>query len=358
MSVFIDISSTTDFASWIMHRSSCSWPSTLKATCSQILELPTAQRPQAEFRPLKRVRTDLMSNLPRFSTNDLQEADLFNLPTGFQLPQIRISTQPPAENRLNAKDGNGGESGCLKDNAMNTFLAETTPLSWLDRCMFRKHGEEPELSSTPLPVSPLETPSDFLGCFSQATDDVDLDPLGDIDMLVDDDMGIDTTDQQIVETPYHPMVRYLADIEDPTPSQQPSITRPDFIRSTAPVDIKSELQRFESDISDFFEGMNLSTNGSSEFPLQSLEASLDLEDSKNGAEGETRQPSEENDDIFTLDGDESVVIGPKDISPELESWISKSSLIVGRSLKPLTGGIEGSHIPHGRKRKASTSTCQ
>lgn len=226
---------------------------------------------------------------------------------------------------------------------------ETSPLPWFGIWISPREPEDQELV-----VSPLKPPSEFLEHITKEFCDIGNDPLEDAEMATGEEDDEEVGGTISTEMSSYTLERYLADGEGSIRSQEPSISRPDYLRSTYPIDIKRELQKITSDISDVFRGMNISDDSIPEIHLQDLEASFGSEILE-GLEGNTAEcetgpqdMSEDGNDIFNLeDGDESVVVGPRDISPELESWISKSSLIVGNSLKPLVGG---------RKRKAST--CQ
>ncbi|KAK6522634.1 hypothetical protein TWF281_002071 [Arthrobotrys megalospora] len=322
------------------------------------------QIPSNQLRPLKRIRTDRTLKPLLSSSEALEDDQLFALPPGFQVPQIKITTEESIETQHSLNCGNRTTLMHLNDVALRS---ETSPHSWFDRWISPREPEDQELV-----VSPLETPSGFLDHFSKGSFDIAMDPLGDTEMATGEGQNDELEATIPTETSSYTLVRYLADSEGSMSSQEQSISRPDFLRSTAPIDIRRELQKLESDISDAFQGMNISDDGIPEIHLQDLEASFGSENLE-GLEGDDAEsetgpqelPEDEN-DIFSLDGDEAVVVGPRGISPELESWISKSSLIVGSILKPLVGGVvDGTrsleedvhfHIPHGRKRKAST--CQ
>ncbi|EPS41699.1 hypothetical protein H072_4416 [Dactylellina haptotyla CBS 200.50] len=347
-----------------------SWPSRasaryIKPSRSHLLLASGTQLQPVEPRPPKRVRTNLNVRQPLSPIRSLQEGDLRSLSDEFQNRLDHLSAQPLVAN-IKASNGEyGGVSHSAIYVDINVDQTRSSLPLWHDRCISLEVIEDFECPPPPLPVSPLQKPDDLMGNISPTVEDMVLDPLGDIEMSTKEEtiengrIAVDATGQAADTTSY-PLVRYLEDGEVSTPSPKPSITRPDIIRSTAPIDIKKELQRFESDISHALEGMKLAADDGVESHLQGLEARFSLDDSKGLAGNET-----DPDDIFTLDGDEAVVFGPRDISSELETWISESSLIVGRSLKPLAGSVVGStsfpeeqvHIvPHGRKRKAST--CQ
>ncbi|KAF3907512.1 hypothetical protein AA313_de0201301 [Arthrobotrys entomopaga] len=350
------ISSTgTTCSPWTIYKCwpASSWPHSSCTRLSHRVVLTGNQIPPVEPRPLKRIRT-----APLSATSDLQVDDLFNLPTNFQIPQIKVKDDEYFANSAVDEDCLGSAP------TLRTDPLEASPLAYFDSYIPFNKCEEVGSFLPPLPVSPLRTPSDIAERLSQAACDVSLDPLDDIEMLTLED-ELETLDAGAKDTASYPLERYLEDRESSSLSQTPSITRPDIIRSTAPIDIQTELQRLESDISDALEGMKIA-------PADDIKAHAGVvgsDGSQDLAGDETvRFCEEEDDDIFTLDGEEAVVFGPRDISSELETWISESSLIVGRSLKPLTGCVAGGssnnngfpekqvNIPQGRKRKAST--CQ
>ncbi|KAK6539454.1 hypothetical protein TWF694_009678 [Orbilia ellipsospora] len=348
------ISSTgTACTPWVIYKCwpSTSWPpsSYTRLNLNHLVNITGNQIPPVEPRPLKKIRTD-----PFYATSDLQVDDLYNLPTNFQIPQIQVKDE---EYFANSADDEGHIRG---PSAVQADTPEDPPLAHFESYIPFNKEEEVESFLPPLPVSPLRIPSEITERLLQDACDISLDPLYDIEMLTLEDELDDVVPK---DTTSYPLVRYLEDRGTSRLSQTPSINRPDIIRSTAPIDIQTELQRLESDISDALEGMNIATADTTE-----AHARVSPEGSKDLAEDETVRfcEAEEDDDIFTLDGVEAVVFGPRNISSELESWISESSLIVGRSLKPLTGCValassngfqeKQVHVPQGRKRKAST--CQ
>ncbi|KAF3083721.1 hypothetical protein TWF569_007408 [Orbilia oligospora] len=322
--------------------------------------LPTLQR------PLKRIRTGERLN-PLLSSSEGLEDDRLFAPGYEQIPLIKITSEESMKTLHSRNSDSIGASMHANDTASRPGAS---PLSWIGLWITPREPEDPELV-----VSPLEAPPGFLEGVLKETCDIEKDPLGDTEMETGEEHNEDVRGSMPTETSSYTLERYLADGKGSIRSQEPSISRPDYLRSTDLVDIKRELQKITSDISDVFQGMNISDDNIPEINLQDLEASFGSENLE-GLEGNTAEcetdaqdMSEDGNDIFSLeDGDESVVVGPQDISPELESWISKSSLIVGSSLKPLVGGAvdstgltfqeEDVHfpIPHGRKRKAST--CQ
>ncbi|KAK6344920.1 hypothetical protein TWF718_006871 [Orbilia javanica] len=336
-------------------RQTVSWSAT-SSNQSQTFELHDRRSP-IHTRPSKRPRTDLNLTPFRPSSDTLEDDQLFA--REYWTPLIKITAEESIEAMHNRISGNIRTS--MHTNGVPSRLGIwTSP----------RAPEDQELA-----VSPLESPPGFLDHISKESCDIGNDPLGDTEMATGEGHDEEVGGTISTETSSYTLERYLADGEGSIRSQEPSISRPDYLRSTDPIDIKRELQKLASDISDVFQGMNISDDSIQETHLQDLEASFGseilegLEGNTAGHETNPQDMSEYENDIFSLeDGDESVVVGSPDISPELESWILKSSLIVGSSLKPLVGGAtEGTEltfqeedvqlpIPHGRKRKAST--CQ
>ncbi|KAF3125189.1 hypothetical protein TWF703_011047 [Orbilia oligospora] len=341
----------------------CPWsavgrPYSYPVSCGQSFPLAIAKPDQSQtFEPFDQILPTLQRPLKRIRT-------------GERLNPLLSSSEGLEDDRLFAPGRNSDSIGASMHANDTASRPGASPLSWIGLWITPREPEDPELV-----VSPLEAPPGFLEGVLKETCDIEKDPLGDTEMETGEEHNEDVRGSMPTETSSYTLERYLADGKGSIRSQEPSISRPDYLRSTDLVDIKRELQKITSDISDVFQGMNISDDNIPEINLQDLEASFGSENLE-GLEGNTAEcetdaqdMSEDGNDIFSLeDGDESVVVGPQDISPELESWISKSSLIVGSSLKPLVGGAvdstgltfqeEDVHfpIPHGRKRKAST--CQ
>ncbi|KAJ6264467.1 hypothetical protein Dda_0613 [Drechslerella dactyloides] len=304
----------------------------------------------------------------------MEEKEMFNLDE-FQRHQestlAQLAAAKNAENEHSADE--------LFDYASKQEIIETGSISWLDVdiTMPLRNTGELDPSVPPLPVSPLQPPSELSDALSPVAVEIALDPTGDDVILaggengeqkqsaIAEDTGIASADGRSS----YLLGRYLADSEDAPPSEDlnsnPAIPFPEFIRSTAPIDIKTELQRFESDISEVLERMGLGDDDSdSELRLENLETSLCISEDDDGlAERETESAAlshgmSDDDDMFTLECDEvnaavSAGAGAREISPELDAWMSKSSL-VGSNVKLLAvvGGVD--RLPlHGRKRKAS-----
>ncbi|KAK6520241.1 hypothetical protein TWF506_000519 [Arthrobotrys conoides] len=362
----------------------CPWsavgrPYSYPVSCGQQFPWPVARSDQNQTfesfdqilptlsRPLKKIRTDGKLSPLLASSETLEDNQLF-APGYEQVPLIKITSEESTKTLHSRNSDIMRASMHGNDTASRPGVS---PLSWIGLWTPPREPDDQELV-----VSPLEPPSGFLESISKESCDIEIDPSGDIEIEAGEGHNEDVRGSIPTEISSYTLERYLADGEGSIRSQEPSISRPDYLCSTDPVDIKlRELQKLTSDISDVFQGMNISDDNISEIHLQDLEASFGseilegLEGNTAECETDAQDMSESENDIFSLeDGDESVVVGPRDISPELESWISKSSLIVGSSLKPLVGGAVNStglmfqeedvhfHIPQRRKRKAST--CQ
>ncbi|KAK6496675.1 hypothetical protein TWF481_001664 [Arthrobotrys musiformis] len=315
--------------------------STPRSNHSQISE-PIERILSTPPRPPKRVRTGLNPNQLTSSSKTLEDDQLFA--PGYPVPVIKIIP----EDSVGTLIGRNSVDTCTiaPINASSIALKPgISPLSRFAAWILPRDPEDQELV-----VSPLETPSGFLEHIAKDTGDIENDPLGDIEMRTGGEYGEEFRESISPETSSYTLTRFL---EDGTGSKR---------------SIERELRQITSDLSDVLQGMKISDVDVPETHMRDLEASFGSENLE-GLEGNTAECEtdpqdnfEDENDIFSLeDGDEVVVAGPLEISPELESWISKSSLIVGRSLKPFVGGAVDStgfpfHIPHGRKRKAST--CQ
>ncbi|KAF3939117.1 hypothetical protein ABW19_dt0200287 [Dactylella cylindrospora] len=332
-------------------------------------ELHTPNLVPSEPVPFKRPRTGLERTAPH-SAGEAQVEAQFDLPPGFVLPEIRVTPQPSASDRVSGSDCDASRPKCFIDVDLNTNQ------SWLDSTPYHRGDAD----AAGLAISPLEAPLEFLDDFGPQQGDPLEDPLGDIEMVNADDeeaVNIDATEASGPETCYT-LERFLADKTGSTPSQSPSPPHscPNLIPSeqAAPIDIKikTELQRFELDISSALEDMNLASDDEEEEWVvddeeeaeevhtisSNLETKRDSDNGSNAGCGTENQDfgEDESDYIFTLDEDETVVVHPRGISPQLEAWISESSVIVGRSMKPFVGSVDTAGFPKGRKRKAST--CQ
>ncbi|KAK6340358.1 hypothetical protein TWF730_002119 [Orbilia blumenaviensis] len=366
MALNLAMPSTWSCPSWPMTRDQSSYcPLRKQFSCSaarqnqdQIYE-NHSQVSSNQCRPVKRVRTGLNPRSPGSPPEVLEPHELFALPTGFPVPRIKVTTEEPTETLHSRNGGDVTASMRLDD---TTSKAETSPYSYYDRWISFRRPEDHEFA-----VSPLEAPSGFLENFSKESNSIAKDSLEDTEMTT----GEEPYKEPEAESGSYTLSRFLTYSEGPIRSQETSISRPDFPRSTGPDDIKKELQKLESDISDALQNMDISNDGIPESHLQSLEARFGSENLE-GLEGNTAEDEtdpqelleEEEYDILDLeDGNEAIAASARAISPELESWISKSSL-VGSILKPLVGsafssiGFPEEHVhspvPQGQKRKAST----
>ncbi|KAK6338897.1 hypothetical protein TWF696_009699 [Orbilia brochopaga] len=272
---------------------------------------------QQALRPIKKARAVRRKMAgPSTPPIEMEEKELFKLPDDLQSKSAQQYAAESAE--IEYKKNEAPFKLELEQIPVNE-----DPTSWLDTdiTMPLRDAGELDLSIPPLPVSPLQTPWEFSEPLSPTADEMALDPLGGDESLAsgENEEKTQSADEQSSFT----LGRYLAGSEDALAAKHlgsdRSTTLPDFIRSTTPIDIQTELQRFDFDIGEVPDSMRLGDDIN-----ETLESECDEVD------------------VVTR-----LFAGARVISAELDDWVSKSSL-VGNNAKPLpVGSVDG------RKRKVA-----